>query len=249
MTVDLVPTKPSAPLDSPPAPLGLLQQPLATLSMPTTPNDLLQFLGSSATLDDLLQPTALQRSLQPSFSLQFFLSRRFMDSMQSNSGGGNQLTMSFAELIREIWSGQFSTVRPNRIKRSLDEVAKQFAGWTQQDSHEFLAFLLDTVHEDVNRVSNKPHIKVRLAKACAAARADAPAVSGMRHRTRGPIPKRRLDRESLCNAELYATPHAVPRCSPPPVLAANFCRIEQLSCWGVWLGKDPAMAKPPSGCH
>lgn len=31
-----------------------------------------------------------------------------------------------------------------------------FEGYMQHDSQEFLAFLLDTIHEDLNRVMNKP---------------------------------------------------------------------------------------------
>jgi ubiquitin carboxyl-terminal hydrolase 8 len=34
--------------------------------------------------------------------------------------------------------------------------AKQFAGSEQHDSQEFLSFLLDGLHEDLNRVLNKP---------------------------------------------------------------------------------------------
>lgn len=37
-------------------------------------------------------------------------------------------------------------------------MAPQFAGGTQEDAHEFLAYLLDLIHEDLNRVKNKPQI-------------------------------------------------------------------------------------------
>ena len=32
----------------------------------------------------------------------------------------------------------------------------QFDGYSQQDSHEFLSYLLDGLHEDLNRVLEKP---------------------------------------------------------------------------------------------
>eukprot|EP00667_Euglena_gracilis_P003514 EG_transcript_3523 len=90
----------------------------------------------------------------------YFLSKKFISSVVSRHKDGAQLTMSFAELIREIWSGQNSTLRPHRVKRAIDEVSKQFAGWTQQDSHEFIACLLDTIHEDVNRIEKKRQVVV-----------------------------------------------------------------------------------------
>ena len=34
--------------------------------------------------------------------------------------------------------------------------APQFSGYSQQDSHEALRFLLDGLHEDLNRVRSKP---------------------------------------------------------------------------------------------
>ena len=40
----------------------------------------------------------------------------------------------------------------------MDAVAPQFSGYEQHDSQEFLAFLLDSLHEDLNRVKEKPHV-------------------------------------------------------------------------------------------
>lgn len=42
------------------------------------------------------------------------------------------------------------------LQRSVCTYAKQFAGSEQHDSQEFLSFLLDGLHEDLNRVLNKP---------------------------------------------------------------------------------------------
>ena len=38
--------------------------------------------------------------------------------------------------------------------------APQFSGYQQQDSHELLAFLLDGLHEDLNRVKKKPYVEI-----------------------------------------------------------------------------------------
>lgn len=39
--------------------------------------------------------------------------------------------------------------------------APQFSGYQQQDSQELLAFLLDGLHEDLNRVKKKPYLELK----------------------------------------------------------------------------------------
>ena len=38
-------------------------------------------------------------------------------------------------------------------------VRNMFAGYNQQDAQEFISFLLDELHEDLNKVLNKPYIE------------------------------------------------------------------------------------------
>lgn len=40
---------------------------------------------------------------------------------------------------------------PRGFKSQLAQFAPQFSGYQQHDSQEFLAFLLDGLHEDINR--------------------------------------------------------------------------------------------------
>lgn len=53
-----------------------------------------------------------------------------------------------------------SSVSPKRFKWRLARFAPQFSGYAQQDSQELLAFLLDGLHEDLNRIKDKPYIEV-----------------------------------------------------------------------------------------
>lgn len=43
----------------------------------------------------------------------------------------------------------------------MGRFAPQFSGYQQQDSHELLAFLLDGLHEDLNRIRKKPYIQLK----------------------------------------------------------------------------------------
>lgn len=67
---------------------------------------------------------------------------------------------AYAKLIRNMWSGNFTTVVPKEFKQTLGKFAPQFAGYQQQDSQEFMSFLLDGIHEDLNRVQKKPYTEV-----------------------------------------------------------------------------------------
>ncbi len=51
------------------------------------------------------------------------------------------------------------SVSPKGFKAALARFAPQFGGYAQQDSQELLAFLLDGLHEDLNRVRQKPYVE------------------------------------------------------------------------------------------
>lgn len=56
--------------------------------------------------------------------------------------------------------GETASVSPSNFKYKLGRFAPQFQGYGQQDSQELLAFLLDGLHEDLNRIKRKPYIEV-----------------------------------------------------------------------------------------
>ena len=42
---------------------------------------------------------------------------------------------------------------------AVGRFAPQFSGYQQQDSQELMAFLLDGLHEDLNRIRKKPYVE------------------------------------------------------------------------------------------
>lgn len=60
-----------------------------------------------------------------------------------------------------MWSGKYSHVMPRHFKMSVGRFAPQFSGYQQQDSQELLTFLLDGLHEDLNRIKKKPYIELK----------------------------------------------------------------------------------------
>lgn len=71
-------------------------------------------------------------------------------------GMRGQVAEAFGQLIERLWHGTGSSVAPREFKQALSRFAPQFSGYGQQDSQELLAFLLDGIHEDLNRIKKKP---------------------------------------------------------------------------------------------
>ena len=49
----------------------------------------------------------------------------------------------------EVWSGEYTVVVPSELKRTIGRFASQFSGYQQQDSQEFMSFILDGIHESI----------------------------------------------------------------------------------------------------
>ncbi len=78
---------------------------------------------------------------------------------------GNPLGMQgliakeYAELIKQLWCGDYSCVSPSDLKHTIGQFAPAFAGYCQQDSQELMILLLDGLHEGLNRVHQKPYVE------------------------------------------------------------------------------------------
>ncbi|GLE01392.1 hypothetical protein PINS_up010222 [Pythium insidiosum] len=72
-------------------------------------------------------------------------------------GMKGMIAWEFAKLVKKMWGGEFSVVSPTGLKSVIGQYAPQFAGYQQQDSQEVMNFLLDGLHEDLNRVRKKPY--------------------------------------------------------------------------------------------
>jgi ubiquitin carboxyl-terminal hydrolase 8 len=91
----------------------------------------------------------------------YFLGYDYRSEINKNNvlGTGGKLVVAYAELMKSIWLGKSTVVTPLAFKRSLEKFAPQFVGSRQHDAHEVLSFLLDGIHEDLNRIKKKPYIE------------------------------------------------------------------------------------------
>jgi len=74
----------------------------------------------------------------------------------SNSSMKGSLIKAFASVIKNLWKGGGRVVDPSSLKGAVNRFAPRFSGYNQEDSQEFLRYLLEGLHEDVNRVLTKP---------------------------------------------------------------------------------------------
>jgi hypothetical protein len=67
---------------------------------------------------------------------------------------------AYGRLLEEIYRDPPpGSVAPRQFKNVIGRYAPSFSGYGQQDSQEFLGFLLDGLQEDLNRIKKKPYIE------------------------------------------------------------------------------------------
>lgn len=71
-------------------------------------------------------------------------------------GTKGALADAVAELLRMLWAEKHDYLSPVDFRKAICRFAPQFNNNDQHDSQEFLGFLLDGLHEDLNLVINKP---------------------------------------------------------------------------------------------
>jgi ubiquitin carboxyl-terminal hydrolase 4/11/15 len=96
----------------------------------------------------------------------FFTSNDFEAQINADNvlGCKGQMAREYGALVQKIHGGKYSSVAPRSFKKCLSEFAPQFSGYDQHDSQEFLNFLLDGLHEDLNRCREKPATEIPEAK-------------------------------------------------------------------------------------
>jgi ubiquitin carboxyl-terminal hydrolase 4/11/15 len=73
-------------------------------------------------------------------------------------GYKGQIASVYANLVNSIYSvNSSSSFSPKQFKQTLGRANSLFSGYGQQDSQEFLSWLIDALHEDLNRIMSKPY--------------------------------------------------------------------------------------------
>lgn len=96
------------------------------------------------------------------------LTKYFLYGMYKNEinydnplGTKGRLVNAYAKLMNELWVKSDGRVAPWDVKKAIGTVAYQFQGFAQQDSFELFNYVIDTLHEDLNRVIEKPYTEFK----------------------------------------------------------------------------------------
>ncbi|TPX65038.1 hypothetical protein SpCBS45565_g05446 [Spizellomyces sp. 'palustris'] len=94
----------------------------------------------------------------------YFLKRLWEKELNRDNplGMKGEVAAAYADLILQLWRpdpdrpGSFA---PRGFKSTIGRFNPMFSGYSQQDSQELLGFLVDGLHEDLNRILEKPYIE------------------------------------------------------------------------------------------
>ncbi|XP_034939883.1 ubiquitin carboxyl-terminal hydrolase 31-like [Chelonus insularis] len=84
------------------------------------------------------------------------LSRRNKNNSKKYGTKG-EITEQLALLLKAIWSCQYDPEMSTAFKSVVDKYGSQYRGNLQHDAQEFLLWLLDKVHEDLNQATKKKY--------------------------------------------------------------------------------------------
>uniref|UniRef100_A0A6S8CHP7 Uncharacterized protein n=1 Tax=Aureoumbra lagunensis TaxID=44058 RepID=A0A6S8CHP7_9STRA len=114
-------------------------------------------LGNTCFMNSMLQCLSHTKQLR-----EYFLNAERVQSELNEDnplGSGGNIARAYADFISDSWSGDYAIIVPTILKKAVGQQASQFLGYQQQDSQEFMSYLLDGLHEDLNRVRKKPYIE------------------------------------------------------------------------------------------
>ncbi|XP_075765625.1 ubiquitin carboxyl-terminal hydrolase 2 isoform X2 [Pelodiscus sinensis] len=112
----------------------------------------LRNLGNTCFMNSILQCLSNTKELRD-----YCLQNQYVRDLNNSSRMHTALMAEFAKLIQLLWtSPPNEAVSPSEFKTQIQRYAPRFVGYNQQDAQEFLRFLLDGLHSEVNRVLVRP---------------------------------------------------------------------------------------------
>ncbi|PNS19567.1 hypothetical protein CAC42_7411 [Sphaceloma murrayae] len=117
----------------------------------------LQNLGNTCYMNSALQCVSRIEELA-----WYFLTPQWKKEINVDNplGYHGSMARAFADFLSGLhMEGAKGSYSPRPFKGALSHAQPMFSGYGQQDSQEFLSFLVDALHEDLNRIHKKPYLE------------------------------------------------------------------------------------------
>ena len=101
-------------------------------------------LGNTCYLNTILQSLFTTTKL-----VEYFLKNNYRNDVNQSDG----IAHEFYEIVKSFWEGDQQIISPLKLRSIIGNINMNFFTNDQQDSHEFLIFLLEALHTELNRVN------------------------------------------------------------------------------------------------